>query len=156
VLARRKDQYFSSALKERGVDVYEDGVTFLHAVRARGLKTAVVSASRHCKAVLQSVNLLTCFDAVVDGEESLRLKLPGKPDPAAFLEAAKRLLCPPADAIVLEDALSGVEAGARGRFGLVIGVDRVNHAEALRAHGATVVASDLRGLLSEGPGQVAA
>lgn len=146
-LAKKKDHYFSMILKEQGVTLYEDGVTFLHAVRQQGLKTAVVSASRHCKAILESVHLLGLFNAVIDGEESRRQRLPGKPDPASFLEAAKRLEESPSEAIVLEDALAGVEAGCRGGFGLVIGVDRLGQAEALRTHGGHVVVSDLKTLL---------
>ena len=149
-LAKQKDGYFSALLEERGVEVYEDGAAFLRAVRAAGLKTAVVSASRHCKAVLRSARLLADFDAVVDGEESRRLRLPGKPDPASFLEAAKRLDVPASGAIVLEDALASVEAGCRGHFGLVIGVDRAGQAPALCDHGAHVVVSDLRRLLPGG------
>jgi beta-phosphoglucomutase family hydrolase len=146
-LAKQKDRYFTALLDERGVDVYEDGVAFLHAVRAAGLKTAVVSASRHCKAVLASVALLGEFDVVVDGVESRRLGLAGKPDPASFLEAAKRVDCSAGESIVLEDALAGVEAGCRGRFGLVIGVDRSGQSQALCAHGAHLAVSDLRRLL---------
>lgn len=146
-LARKKDRCFSMMLERQGVGVYDDGVAFLHGVRQQGLKTAVVSSSRHCKAVLESVHLLQLFDAVVDGEESRRMHLPGKPDPASFLDAAKRLRASPVRAIVLEDALAGVEAGYRGGFGLVIGVDRLSQAEALRNHGAHVIVSDLRSLL---------
>lgn len=147
-LAKKKDHYFSMMLEQHGVALYDDGVTFLHAVRQQGLKTAVVSASRHCKIVLESVHLLVLFNAVIDGEESRRQHLPSKPDPASFLEAAKRLGESPRDAIVLEDALAGVEAGCRGGFGLVIGVDRLGQAEALRTHGGRVVVSDLKTLLS--------
>jgi beta-phosphoglucomutase family hydrolase len=146
-LAKKKDHYFAMMLKEEGVALYDDGVAFLHAVRKQGLKTAVVSASRHCKAVLESVHLLGMFNAVIDGEESRRQQLPGKPDPASFLAAAKRLDESPGDAIVLEDALAGVEAGCRGGFGLVIGVDRLGQAEALHTHGGRVVVSDLKTLL---------
>lgn len=150
-LAKKKDRYFSMMLYEQGVEVYDDGVAFLQAVRQQGLKTAVVSASRHCKAVLESVHLLVLFNAVIDGEESRRKRLPGKPDPASFLEAAKRLNESPGNAIVLEDALAGVEAGCRGGFGLVIGVDRLGQAEALRTHGGRVVVSDLKSLLASSP-----
>ncbi|HEU4685529.1 MAG TPA: beta-phosphoglucomutase family hydrolase [Nitrospira sp.] len=155
-LAKKKDGYFSALIHEQGVEVYEDGVVFLRTVRAWGFKTAVVSASRHCREVLGSVDLLSAFDAVVDGEEIRRLHLPGKPDPAAFLEAAKRLDRAPAECIVLEDALAGVEAGCRGRFGLVIGVDRVGQSAALCARGAHVVVSDLRQLLRDGSPKAAA
>ncbi len=146
-LSAKKDHYFSMMLKEHGVKLYDDGVAFLHAVRKQGLKTAVVSASRHAKAVLESVHLLELFDAVVDGEESRRMQLPGKPNPASFLEAVKRLDELPRDAMVLEDALAGVEAGRRGGFGMVIGVDRSNQTDALWTHGGQVVVSDLRCLL---------
>jgi beta-phosphoglucomutase family hydrolase len=155
-LAAQKDRHFSALLAERGVEVYEDGAAFLRAVRTAGLKTAVVSASRHCRAVLESVHLLADFDAVVDGEESRRLRLPGKPDPASFLEAARRLGLPASGAIVLEDALAGVEAGCRGRFGLVVGVDRTGHAASLADHGAHIVVSDLRQLLRDASSQAAA
>jgi beta-phosphoglucomutase family hydrolase len=150
-LAKKKDYYFSLLLEEQGVKLYDDGVAFLRAVRQQGLKTAVVSSSRHCKAVLESVHLLGLFNAVIDGEESRRLQLPGKPDPASFLEAAKRLNELPSDTIVLEDALAGVEAGCRGGFGLVIGVDRLGQTEALRIHGGRVVVSDLNSLLPSVP-----
>ena len=146
-LAMRKDAYFTALLNEKGVAVYEDGVALLEAVRAYGLKTGVVSASRHCQTVLAAARLLPLFDVRVDGQESRRLGLRGKPDPAAFQEAARRLDVVPAQAIVLEDALAGVEAGRRGGFGLVIGVDRGNHGAALQAQGAHLVAQDLRTLL---------
>lgn len=146
-LAKRKDAYFTALLNEKGVEVYKDGVELLAAVRASGLKTGVVSASRHCKTVLTAARLLPLFHVCIDGQESRRLNLNGKPDPATFLEAARRLDVAPSQAMVLEDALAGVEAGRRGRFGLVIGVDRGNQAAALQAHGAHLVTSDLRSLL---------
>src|SRR5829696_2126560 len=146
-LAKRKDAYFSALLKDKGVEVYEDGVVFLQAVRQYGLKTAVVSASRHAKTVLTQTNLLPLFDVCVDGEESRRLHIRGKPDPAAFIEAAHRLDIATSQGMVLEDALAGVEAGRRGGFGLVIGVDRGNQAAALQAQGAHVVVTDLRNAL---------
>jgi len=146
-LAKKKDAYFTALLKDKGVDVYEDGMVFLQAVRAYGLKTAVVSASRHAKAVLTQANLLPLFDVCVDGEESRRLHLKGKPDPAAFIEAARRLSVVASEGMVLEDALAGVQAGHRGGFGLVIGVDRGNQAADLKVQGAHVVVSDLRDAL---------
>jgi beta-phosphoglucomutase family hydrolase len=146
-LAKKKDRYFSSLVAVKGVEVYEDGVALLHSVRAYGLQTAVVSASRHCRAVLAAAHLLPLFDVCVDGQETRRLGLKGKPDPAGFVEAARRLGVAPSQAVVLEDALAGVEAGRRGAFGFVIGVDRANHAAVLQAQGADLVTSDLRSLL---------
>ena len=50
---------------------------------------------------------------------------------------------------VYEDALAGVEAGRAGGFGLVIGIDRVGQAEALRRHGADIVVNDLAELMAD-------
>jgi beta-phosphoglucomutase-like phosphatase (HAD superfamily) len=97
------------------------------------------------------VHLAAEFDVIVDGVEIGRLHLPGKPDPASFSEAAKRLHVASDDAIVLEDALAGVEAGRRGHFGLVIGIDRTGQADELHRHGAHLVVSDLRSLVDGNP-----
>jgi beta-phosphoglucomutase-like phosphatase (HAD superfamily) len=94
-------------------------------------------------AVLESAGLRGLFDVEVDGVEADRLGLAGKPDPALFLEAARRLGVAPAQAAVVEDALAGVEAGRRGRFRVVVGVDRGGQAAALAEHGADLVVADL-------------
>ncbi|MEX5219537.1 MAG: HAD family hydrolase [Nitrospiraceae bacterium] len=146
-LGNKKDTYFQAHLKEHGVEVYEDAVRFLRAVRAHGLKTAVVSASKSTAAVVQAVGLTDCFDARVDGVESQRLHLAGKPAPDGFLEGARRLGVEPARAAVVEDAIAGVRAGRNGKFGLVIGVDRTGHAADLKENGADVVTSDMAELL---------
>ena len=142
-LGNKKDRYFQAQLKEHGVEVYEDAVRFLRAVRAQGLRTAVVSASKSAAAVVQRIGLTDCFDVRVDGVESARLHLKGKPAPDGFLEAARRLGVEPARAIVVEDAVAGVQAGRSGGFGLVIGVDRTGHADELREQGATLVTSNM-------------
>ena len=121
-------------------------------LRSVRVRTAVVSASRNMVAVLASAGLRGLFDAEVDGVEAERLGLPGKPDPALFLEAARRLGVVPARAAVVEDALAGVEAGRRGGFGLVIGVNRGGQAAALAERGAGVVVDDLGELTVEGDG----
>ena len=112
-------------------------------LRAQGVRTAVVSASKHTAAVLQKTGLADYFDTRVDGIESERLHLAGKPAPDGFLEAARRLQVDPPRAIVVEDAVAGVQAGRNGGFGLVIGVDRTGHAEELTRNGAHLVTSDL-------------
>jgi len=71
----------------------------------------------------------------------------GKPAPDSFLRAAQLLDVSPAAAAVFEDALSGVAAGHAGKFGFVVGVDRVGQADELRSHGADVVVTDLADLL---------
>jgi beta-phosphoglucomutase family hydrolase len=142
-LAHRKNRYFLDALEREGLRVYEGAVRFVREARARHVKTAVVSASRNTAEILRVAKITALFQARVDGVEAARLGLPGKPDPAPFLEAARRLGVPPARAVVFEDATAGVEAGRRGGFGLVVGVGPAERAEALRRHGAHVVVADL-------------
>jgi beta-phosphoglucomutase family hydrolase len=141
-LGNRKDRYFEEALRERGVETFPEAVSLLRSARARGLKTAVVSSSKNCTQILQAAGILDLFDARVDGTEAERLRLPGKPAPDTFLEAARRLHVAPGHAVVFEDAISGVEAGKRGGF-RVVGVDESGRADALREHGADVVVSHL-------------
>jgi beta-phosphoglucomutase-like phosphatase (HAD superfamily) len=118
-------------------------VRFLDAVTGAGAAVAVVSSSRNTPAVLAAAGLTDRFDVVVDGNVAAREHIAGKPAPDTYLRAAELLGVPAAEAVVVEDALSGVQAGAAGDFGLVLGVDRGVGADALRAHGADVVVSDL-------------
>jgi len=146
-LGNKKDEYFETALRANGVLVYPGTVRFLHLAKDTGLKTAVVSSSHHCREILDTAGLTTLFEAIIDGHEIDRLHLAGKPAPDAFLEAAKRLAVRSEKAIVIEDALAGVQAGHAGGFGLVIGVNRRDQAQALRQHGADLVIADLDELL---------
>jgi beta-phosphoglucomutase family hydrolase len=146
-LGNKKDVYFDAALRESGVAVYPGTVEFLRLAKRSGLKMAVVSSSHHCAPILEAVGLTDLFDVRVDGHEIDRLSLPGKPAPDAFLEAARRLAVRPRRAIVIEDALAGVQAGHAGDFGLVVGVNRRNQAKALRELGADLVVEDLGELL---------
>jgi beta-phosphoglucomutase family hydrolase len=141
-IAARKDALFKDRIR-RGVDVYESTLALIRALRARGVRTAVVTASRNCDAVLRAAKAQDLFDARVDGNDAARLGLPGKPAPDTFLHAARLLGVPPARAAVVEDALAGVAAGRAGGFAAVIGVDRAGQAAALREHGATRVVRDL-------------
>ena len=70
-------------------------------------------------------------------------QLAGKPAPDTFLMGAKLLGVEPARAVVIEDAISGIQAGSAGNFGLVIGVARKGNAEELKHHGAHLVINDL-------------
>ena len=146
-LGNRKNDLVNDIISTEGVEVYEGSLGLLRELRKRGVATAVVSSSRNCAMVLRVAGIEELFDTRVDGEVALELGLPGKPAPDTFLEAARRLQVPPARAVVVEDALLGVQAGRSGGFGLVVGVDRVGQAEALRAHGADVVVTDLAQLL---------
>ncbi len=138
-----KDMYFLEQLKQRGVKPYEGAITLVRTLRAQQVKTAVVSSSNNCAAVLEAAGIAALFDARVDGTDSTRLDLKGKPAPDGFLEAARRLGVEPARAVVVEDAIAGVEAGRAGRFGCVIGIDRIGQSQALRKAGANVVVTHL-------------
>ncbi|WP_406457620.1 HAD-IA family hydrolase [Streptomyces sp. NBC_00876] len=154
-VAACKEQEFTQMLRTRTVPSFPDVVPALDALRENGTACAAVSASRHATELLESAGLRSRFEAVVDGGEAARLGLPGKPDPALFLEAASRLRAHPGNAAVVEDALAGVEAGRRGEFGLVVGVDRTadpRRAAALAGRGADLVVRDLTELIGNPPG----
>ena len=142
-LGNLKDRYFLQHLEQHGVESYETSISFVRKLRAQEIKTAVVSSSHHCAEVLEAAGIAQLFDERVDGTDVTRLGLKGKPAPDAFLEAARRVGAEPSRAAVVEDAIVGVEAGRAGRFGCVIGVDRIGHAQALRNAGADVVVTDL-------------
>jgi beta-phosphoglucomutase family hydrolase len=149
-LGNRKNGYFLVLLAQDGVRPFASSVALVRELRNRGLRLAAVSASRNFAAVLRAAGMHGLFDTEVDGLDLARLGLAGKPDPALFLEAAARLGVRPSRAAVVEDALAGVEAGRRGGFGLVVGVDRGDLAEELAARGADVVVSDLGELRLDG------
>jgi trehalose 6-phosphate phosphatase len=142
-LGNRKNRIFRKLIEEQGVEVYGCAVALIRQLRRAGVKTAVVSASKNCPLILDRAGLSDLFDARVDGIEAERLELDGKPEPDTFLEAARRLGVDPKQTAVLEDAIAGVTAGRRGRFGLVIGVDRDGQRRALSEHGADLVLADL-------------
>jgi HAD superfamily hydrolase (TIGR01509 family) len=149
-LGAAKDRLFVEQVDRYGVAAYPSTITLLHELRHRGCRTAVVSASRHCRKVVTAAGAAHLFDALVGGDDAARLGLPGKPHPALFHQAARVLGVPPAATAVVEDALPGVEAAKRGGFGLVVGVDRAGHADALRRRGADVVVADLGELVVTG------
>jgi alpha,alpha-trehalase len=142
-LANRKDLDFQRALAEAGAEVFPSSVALVRELQTHGVRTAVVSASKNCQRVLEAAGVGDLFPVRVDGIVSEELELPGKPSPATFLEAARRLGSTPDRAVVVEDAVAGVEAGRRGRFALVVGVDRAGQAAQLEEAGADVVVSDL-------------
>jgi beta-phosphoglucomutase family hydrolase len=142
-LANRKNNLVNKLIEDKGVDPYEGSVRLIHQLRDNGFKIAVVTSSQNCDAVLAAAKLDTCFEVRVDGHMIKSHHLAGKPAPDMFLMAAKLLDVEPARAVVIEDAISGVEAGFSGNFGLVIGVARKGNAEELRRHGAHMVVNDL-------------
>ena len=148
-LSNRKNDLVLAKLAQGGVQVYEGTVTYIRSVREKGIATAIVSSSANTNQILASAGLAGLFDVRVDGVIAKERGLRGKPAPDTFLAAATELHIAPSQAAVFEDALAGVEAGRAGGFGLVVGVDRVGQAAALRTHGADVVVSDLGELLEQ-------
>jgi beta-phosphoglucomutase family hydrolase len=149
-LGNRKNKLLLAAIEQDGVEVFEGSRRYLAAARDAGLRRAVVSSSANTKQVLAVTGLEEYVEVVVDGTTVASEHLAGKPAPDTFLAAARRLGVTPARAAVFEDAISGVEAGRAGKFGVVVGVDRTGHADELRRHGADIVVRDLAELL-DGP-----
>ena len=146
-LGNRKDQLFLHFIRTNGVEAYAGSIRYLHAAREAQLKLAVVTSSKNCTEVLRAARLDGMFDAQVDGNVAHEMRLAGKPAPDTYLEAARMLGSTPAGSAVYEDALAGVAAGRAGGFGLVVGVDRVGQAAALRQQGADVAVKDLADLM---------
>lgn len=142
-LGNKKNVLFQRRLKERGVEIFDSSLDFLFQVRSRGFKTAVVSSSKNCRLVLETANLTQLFDFRVDGIDIEHLDLKGKPEPDAFLEATRMLDLDPSRCVLLEDAISGVQAGKNGGFGLVVGVDREHVSAELQQAGADLVVEKL-------------
>lgn len=142
-IGNRKNELVNKLIEELGVEPYKGSVELIHRLQRLGFKIAVVTSSRNCNSVLKTAHLDAFFNLQVDGDTIETQRLAGKPAPDTFLMAAALLGVEPARAVVIEDAISGVEAGSKGKFGLVVGVARNNNAEELRRHGAHIVVSDL-------------
>ncbi len=148
-VGNRKNARVQQIIAERGVAPFPGSVRYLEAARQAGIRIAVVTSSANGAAVLDAAGLTGFVEARIDGVVIAERKLHGKPAPDSFLAGAEALGVAPAAAAVFEDALSGVQAGKAGGFGHVVGVDRTGQADALRAHGADVVVSDLAELLED-------
>jgi beta-phosphoglucomutase family hydrolase len=146
-LGNRKNDLVNKVIEEVGVQPYEGSVQFIHQLRRHGFKIAVVTSSQNCTAVLKAAKLDGFFELQVDGNVIHAQRLAGKPAPDTFLMAAKLLGVEVARTVVVEDAISGVQAGLAGNFGLVIGVARKGNAEELKRHGAHLVVKDLSELV---------
>ena len=147
-LGNRKNAFFSAVLSDEGVEPFPGTIQLLDELAERGTKVAVVSSSKNAPAVLEAAGLSSRFEVVVDGNVAAERHLLGKPSPDTFVDAAAQLGVPIERAVVFEDAVSGVEAGRAGNFGLVIGVDRGVGADRLRQSGADLVVADLAELVA--------
>jgi beta-phosphoglucomutase family hydrolase len=146
-LSNKKNDLIQQVIERDGVQAYEGSVRYVNAAREAGLRTAIVSSSANTEAVLKAAGVESLFEVRVDHQVAEAAKLRGKPAPDTFLEAARLLGVEAANATVYEDALAGVAAGRAGKFGFVVGVDRVGQANELHAYGADVVVKDLAELL---------
>ena len=147
-VGNRKNEFVHLVLETEGVEVYSGSVDWVKHLMSQGIKTAVVSSSKNCEIVLKAAGIIELFKIRVDGKVAAQLNIPGKPAPDTFLKAAEMLGIEPKRAVVVEDAISGVQAGSAGGFGLVIGVDREGDAQALQDNGADIVVSDLSEMLT--------
>ncbi len=142
-LGNRKNATFLEALHIQGVEVFPSTIALINFLKTKGKAVAVVTASENCHEILEAAGIIELFDASVDGRDAHTFHLHGKPQPDTFIKAAELLGVQPQRAVILEDALAGVEAGHAGHFGLVVGIDRAGQAEALHSHGGDIVVSDL-------------
>jgi beta-phosphoglucomutase family hydrolase len=147
-LGNKKDALVKQAIAEGRVQPFPGSVNWVDQLRAAGFKLAVVSSSKNAGPVLKAARMDHLFPVRVDGVTLAEENIRGKPAPDSFLQAAERLGATPARTVVVEDALSGVDAGRAGKFGLVIGVDREGHGAALKEHGADLVVTDLGELVA--------
>lgn len=146
-LGNQKNELAKQLMKSLGVEVFEGSVRWVRRLREEGFRTGVVSASRNCEAVLSAAGIAGLFDARVDGVAAAEMGLAGKPAPDMFLEGARRVGAVPGRTVVVEDAISGVQAARAGGFGFIIGVDRKGDPASLERAGADLVVADLGALV---------
>jgi beta-phosphoglucomutase family hydrolase len=146
-LGTRKNNLVHERIARDGVTVYPGSVTYLEAVQSAGVRIAVVSSSANTEEVLRVTGLDRFVETRIDAQAAIGRNLKGKPAPDTFLAGAEALGVSAQESVVFEDALAGVEAGRAGGFALVIGVDRVDHAQDLSDHGADIVVTDLAQLI---------
>ncbi|PKD20517.1 hypothetical protein APR40_09200 [Salegentibacter salarius] len=142
-LAKRKNKLFHQIIEKEGIEVYQDSLKMLKKWKSQNLKLAVISSSKNCKLIIDKAGLTSYFSVRVDGITSEEENLKGKPEPDIFLKAAEKLNVDPNNAIVVEDAISGVKAGKKGGFAMVIGIERNGKQEKLKKAGADLVVSDM-------------
>ena len=142
-LGNRKNEFFNRVVEEDGVEIYDSTLTLIENLRARGVRVGLATSSKNGDYILNKAGILHCFETRVDGIVSAQLGLRGKPEPDIFTIACGNLGAAPGRSIVIEDAVSGVQAGAKGKFALVIGIARENNADELKANGADILVEDL-------------
>ncbi len=149
-LGNRKNKAFNEVLERDGVERFESTVQLMHNLKASGIRIGVASSSKNCRTVLKAAQLMEMVETIVDGTDSVRLGLNGKPAPDIFTTAADNLGIDYKDAVVVEDASSGVKAGKAGNFGFVLGLARENNTQELYKNGADIVVDDIDDIKIEG------
>ena len=142
-LGNAKDTIFERMLHRDGPKLFDSTIALIHELKSAGVKTSIISSSKHCQEILQMAGVEDLFVTRIDGIKSEELGLKGKPDADIFTRSAEMLGVPVSRSVVVEDAVSGVQAGRAGGFGLVLGIDRGNNRKALMANGADIVVNDL-------------
>ena len=148
-LGNRKNEFFNNVLETDGVGLYDSTISLIHELKAKGIHVGVATSSKNCDVILGKAGIQSLFETQVDGVVSAKMGLKGKPEPDIFTTAADNLGVSYDRTIIVEDAVSGVQAGAKGHFGLVIGIAREHNAEELKANGADIVVEDLSELTLE-------
>ncbi len=142
-LGNRKNEFFNQLVEKSGVRLYDSTLKLIEELRGHGVRVGLATSSKNGDYVLEKAGILHLFETRVDGIVSARMGLRGKPEPDIFTTACGNLKTAPGRSIVIEDAVSGVQAGAKGKFALVIGIARENNADELKSNGADVVVADL-------------
>lgn len=142
-LGNRKNDFFNRVVEEQGVDVYDSTIDLIKQLLKNGIKIGVATSSKNCARVLEKASISNLFEARVDGVVSAKLGLKGKPEPDIFTAACNQLRVQLHRTIIIEDAVSGVQAGAKGKFGLILGVARDGNVHELTRNGADIVVTDL-------------
>jgi len=142
-LGNRKNDLFNKIVEEEGVEVYDSTKELIKELVKRGIKVGMATSSKNCELILKRAAIINLFEVRVDGIVSAKLGLKGKPEPDIFITACDNLGVEHHRAVIVEDAVSGVQAGSKGKFGLTIGVAREGNFQELLANGADVVVNDL-------------
>jgi len=142
-LGNRKNEFFNRVLEEEGVGVYDSTISLIRELSRKDVRVGVATSSKNCSLILEKAGIANLFETYVDGVVSAEMGLKGKPEPDIFIAACENLGVEYHRAMIVEDAVSGVQAGAKGRFGLTLGVAREGNAQELRINGADLVVNDL-------------
>lgn len=142
-LAARHHDLFEKLLNNNPVRAFPGTTDLLRRLKAGRIPVVLATSARNAGALLAAAGLGDVFDHVIDGQTAMDRDVAGKPAPALPLEAARRLEIVPARAMVIEESATGVEAGRRGGFGLVVGIDRAERRDLLEAAGADIVVEDV-------------